>query len=152
MPVTKTSSFLAANIALVNFAAFTPAQGTDTYYVAAEDTGTTPGASGPANYNFVSKQSTIQVNSIPTLGMSITNSILDNGQSETFNIKVNGGTGPFSVELYNITGSKSAGSVTIQSPTGSNSISFTVHTLTDGATFTYNAIATIPVMCSCSLL
>ena len=131
--------------AAVTFAPFTPAQGTDSYYVAVKDTGTTPGAVGPANYNFISATNTVIANATPSIKLSITNATLDSGQTETFDMQISGGTSPFAVELYNITGSKPVGNVIISSPSGagsSNSISFEVHTLNDGSTFTYKAIAT----------
>ena len=126
----------------VTFATFTPKFGTDTYYVKAVDTGTTPGAVGSANYNFISTSNTVVVNATPTIKLNITNATLDSGQTETFNIKINGGTSPFEVELYNITGSKPVGNVLVDSPGGTNTISFKVYSSVNGNTFTYNAIAT----------
>ena len=126
----------------VTFATFTPKFGTDTYYVKAVDTGTTPGAVDPANYNFISTSNTVVVNATPTIKLNITNATLDSGQTETFNIKINGGTSPFEVELYNITGSKPVGNVIVDSPGGTNTISFKVYSSVNGNTFTYNAIAT----------
>ncbi len=80
---------------------FKPPQGTDTYHVAANDLGSTPGAVAPANYLFTSQYSTITVNKplgIPTITPN--GPTIDSGQSITFTANENDGTTPYSYKWF----------------------------------------------------